>query len=156
MRRADRRSEDYAGILEKCKIVRLGLCADNKPYVVPMNFGYDYDGAAITLYLHCAREGKKLDIIAQNPDACFEMDCDYALKYDEASDTYTSYYECLMGFGRIEVVEAFDEKLAALKNIMVRQCGEGTYEFDERTVNAVAILRMRCTEFTAKANKGKK
>ncbi|MCE5235806.1 MAG: pyridoxamine 5'-phosphate oxidase family protein [Eubacteriales bacterium] len=156
MRRADRRSENYAGILETCKILRLGLCENEQPYVVPMNFGYDFDGTALTLYLHCAREGKKLDVIAKNPNACFEMDCGFELKYDEASDTYTSYYECLMGFGKIEVVQAFDEKLAALKNIMVRQCGEGVYDFDEKTVNAVTILRLRCTEYTAKANKGKK
>ncbi len=155
MRRADRESKDYAGILKKCKIMRLGLCGNEFPYIVPMNFGYDFDGTAITLYLHSAREGKKLDIIKENPSACFEMDCSFELKYDEATDTYTSYYECLMGFGKIEVVETFDDKRSALIKIMEHQCGEGTYDFDEKTVNVVTILRMRCTDFSAKANKGK-
>ncbi len=155
MRRTDRESRDYAGILKKCKIMRLGLCGNGFPYIVPMNFGYDFDDTAITLYLHGAREGKKLDLIRENPNACFEMDCSFELKYDAAKDSYTSYYECLMGFGQIEIVEAFDEKQSALIKIMEHQCGEGIYEFDEKTVNAVAILRMRCTDFSAKANKGK-
>lgn len=153
MRRMDRKSEDYAGILQKCKLVRLGLCGGGMPYIVPMNFGYDFDGAAITLYLHSAREGKKLDLLRANPNACFEMDASFSLGYDAATDSYTSYYECLMGEGRVELVEAFEEKRAALVKIMEHQCGEGTYEFGEGAVNAVAILKLRCTEFSAKANK---
>jgi nitroimidazol reductase NimA-like FMN-containing flavoprotein (pyridoxamine 5'-phosphate oxidase superfamily) len=28
-------------IMEQAKVLRLGLCKDNKPYVVPLSFGFD-------------------------------------------------------------------------------------------------------------------
>lgn len=155
MRRLDRKTEDYAGILKRCKIVRLGLCGGGMPYIVPMNYGYDFDGSEITLYLHSARQGKKLDLLRENSNACFEMDGAFELKYNAEEDSYTSYYECLMGFGQAEIVEAFDEKRSSLIKIMEHQCGEGAYDFDEKTVNAVTIMKMKCTDFSAKANKGK-
>ncbi len=155
MRRLDRKTEDYAGILERCKIVRLGLCDGGMPYIVPMNYGYDFDGTQLTLYLHSAHNGKKLDILRENPNACFEMDGAFELIYNAQEDSYTSYYECLMGSGQVEIVEAFDEKLSSLIKLMQHQCGEGTYEFNEKTVNAVTILKMKCVDFSAKANKGK-
>lgn len=152
MRRLDRKSEDFAGILKKCKVLRLGLCGDGIPYVVPLNFGFEWNGAELTLFLHCANEGKKLDLIRQNPNACVEMDCSHELVRDEITCATTFYYESLIGFGKVEIVEPFGEKAYALKKLMEHQCGEGTYEFDAKTIDAVTILRMKCTEYTAKAH----
>ena len=63
-------------ILDKCKILRLGLVDGDEPYIVPMNYGYTMEDGELTLYLHCAPVGRKLDIIRVNPKVFFEMDCD--------------------------------------------------------------------------------
>ena len=46
-------------ILDKSKVLRLGLCMDNEPYVVPMNYGYTNEDGKLTMYLHSAVRGKK-------------------------------------------------------------------------------------------------
>ena len=66
-------------ILDTAKILHLGLCADNVPYVVPMNYGYTMEQGKLTLYLHSAVRGKKLEILRENPTVFFEMNCDLIL-----------------------------------------------------------------------------
>ena len=46
---------EIENIIESGLICRLGLCNDNIPYVVPLNFGYKDK----VLYFHSAPEGKK-------------------------------------------------------------------------------------------------
>jgi len=38
------------------------------PYIVPMNFGYEMADGALSLYFHCANEGRKINIIKKNPN----------------------------------------------------------------------------------------
>ena len=66
------RSEVDAIIL-KASICRLGLVDEGKPYIVPMNFGYDGE----CLYFHCAREGRKIDVLRRSPEVCFELEVDH-------------------------------------------------------------------------------
>ncbi len=65
---------EIIAILDKCKIVHLGLLDDGMPYIVPMNFGYTMEDGKLTLILHCGVKGYKLDVIAKNPVCCFEME----------------------------------------------------------------------------------
>ena len=69
MRRKDREVKDLNTIKEiisKCEVVRLAMCEDNIPYIVPLNYGYEFDGNNLVLYCHCANSGKKLDINCEN------------------------------------------------------------------------------------------
>ena len=50
-------------ILDTAQVLHLGLCTENMPYVVPMNYGYTMDGGKLTVYLHGSLKGKKLDMI---------------------------------------------------------------------------------------------
>ena len=44
--------EKILEILQRSKVVHLGLCDGNQPYVVPMNYGYEMEEGRLTLYLH--------------------------------------------------------------------------------------------------------
>lgn len=44
-------------IVAECDCCRLGLVDNGKAYIVPMNFGFEDAGSALTLYFHCAAEG---------------------------------------------------------------------------------------------------
>ena len=75
MRRTDLEVTDrkhMREILEDCPLVHLGLSDGSEPYVIPMNFGVEMDEQTCVFYFHCAREGRKLDIMAKNPRVCVE------------------------------------------------------------------------------------
>ena len=104
MRRADRQvtdKDEIIKILEKCEVCRLALAVDNIPYIVPMNYGYQYADGKLTLFFHSAKEGKKLGLIAQNPLACFELDCSHRLVEADEACKYTMEYESMIGTGKI-------------------------------------------------------
>lgn len=63
MRRHDRQVTDIneiVKILDKSKVVHLGMAGGGEPYVVPMNYGYTLNNGALTLYLHCAYNIKEV------------------------------------------------------------------------------------------------
>ncbi len=78
MRKKEKQINDIAGIedvLSRALVCRLALCENDRPYIVPLCFGYE-DNA---LYFHCAQQGKKLDILRKNNNVCFEVDIDCQL-----------------------------------------------------------------------------
>ena len=59
-----------------------------RPYVVPMNFGFDLWDGVLELYCHSALEGRKIEILRRNPEVCFEMDCGHKLVEAKAACSY--------------------------------------------------------------------
>ncbi|GHU65630.1 pyridoxamine 5'-phosphate oxidase [Clostridia bacterium] len=153
MRKADREVKDRGeliAILEKCDVCRIGLALGGVPYIVPMNFGYEMDGDDLILYLHCAKEGRKLDFIAQNPNACFEMDCSHELKPGTEPCNYSMNYESIIGSGLISVCEEKDEKIHGLTQLMRGLSAEKTFHFPDKVLDQTAVLKFSVTEFTGK------
>ena len=65
MRRNDRTVNDLdmiKNLVSKCQVVRIAMCKDNVPYLVPLNYGYEFNEDELILYCHCADVGKKIDI----------------------------------------------------------------------------------------------
>lgn len=155
MRRNDREVTDkniISEIIEACKICRLAMADEAGIYIVPMNFGYCYENDALTLYFHSAKEGRKLDAMKSDPAVGFEMDCGDELIEAKKACEYSYYYQSIVGNGRASIVEDVQEKQAAFSLIMEHQSGKH-FVFDEKMVSAVAIIKVRVEEFTAKANR---
>ena len=55
---------ELLSVLDACQTIRLGLYDDGYPYVVPLSFGYEQINGKIVIYFHCAKEGKKIDLLA--------------------------------------------------------------------------------------------
>lgn len=77
MRRKDREIKEFDGIIDvlsRCEVLHLALISDGKPYAVPVNYGFvvrESDGQKkLSIYIHGAGEGKKLDAIKANPRLC--------------------------------------------------------------------------------------
>lgn len=136
-------------ILNKCKVTHIGLVDDGMPYIVPMNFGYTMEDGKLTLILHCAVKGYKLDVIARNPVCCFEMECDVEPFEGRLPCQYGTAYSSLMGRGTIEVVEEAQEKIDLMTIFMKSQCGRD-FEFNERQMSIVTMLKIHVDEYTAK------
>lgn len=136
-------------ILDKSKVVRIGLVDGDEAYVVPMNYGYTYENEKLTLYLHGARRGKKIDLMRANPKVFFEMDCDIVPFEGEVACKYGITYSSIMGKGKATILEDHEEKMQALTYLMKTQTGKD-FEFNEKLVSVVAVIRIDVTEFTAK------
>ena len=137
-------------ILDTAKVLNLGLAVDNEPYVVPMNYGYAMDGEGkLTVYLHSALKGKKLDMIRQNPRVFFELDCDLTPFEGKLPCQYGLSYSSIMGRGTATIVEDVEEKQKALTLLMKTQT-EKDFSFNERLVSIVAVIRIDVAEYTAK------
>lgn len=110
-------------ILERAQTLHLGLAGeDGWPYVVPMGYGYR-EG---TIYLHGAPEGRKNDILAENPRVCFQVALDVELVRAATGSSYTMKYRSVTGFGRVQTLSGLDEKNAALKILMAHYGGPHT------------------------------
>ena len=153
MRRSEREITDKAeimSIIEKCDVCRLGLSDGNIPYVVPMNYGYEYAGDKLTLYFHSAKEGRKLDIIARNPMACFEMDCSHRLVESEQACSYTMEYDSIIGSGKIHICSEKTEKITALSLLMQKYAMGREFNFPDQAIERVTAFRLDVTEFAVK------
>ena len=136
-------------ILDRAKVLHLGLCVDNEPYVVPMNYGYVEENGKLVVYLHSATRGKKLDMIRRNPNVFFELDCDRMPFEGEKPCQYGLVYSSVMGRGQARIVEDVHEKMKAMSILMKTQT-EKDFTFNEKLVSIVAVIRIDVEEYTAK------
>ena len=136
-------------ILDKCKVVHIGLVDKDQPYIVPMNYGYEMEKERLTLYLHGAAQGYKLDVMRANPKVCFEMECDVAPFEGEVACQYGTSYSSIIGRGTAEIVDDAEEKKHALSILMKTQTGKD-FTFDNRMVSIVSVIKIHVTEYTAK------
>jgi nitroimidazol reductase NimA-like FMN-containing flavoprotein (pyridoxamine 5'-phosphate oxidase superfamily) len=158
MRRKDREITGKQGLLEilqSCAVCRLGLAVDNRPYIAPLNFGYAWEeDEPLRLYFHCALLGLKLDMLAKNNLACFEMDCDHKLLRGENPGDYSFAYASIIGWGRARIIRQAEEKHFALHKLMEHQAGPGAYAFSEADLARVTVFCLEAEEITGKRNKG--
>ncbi|MDR2510514.1 MAG: pyridoxamine 5'-phosphate oxidase family protein [Spirochaetaceae bacterium] len=154
MRRRDREItgvEDKLAVVDSCKFCRLALVDENRPYIVPLNYGYSFDNGVLTLFFHGAKEGRKLDVIRGNNSACFEIDCDTGLIEAQTPCGCGFAFKSVVGFGEITILEDLEEKAEALNYIMRHQTGRpANYDFTGARLGAVAVFKMTVREFTGK------
>ena len=137
-------------ILDTAKVLHLGLAVNNEPYVVPMNYGYTMENGKLTLYLHSAVRGKKLDMLRENPNVFFEIDCDLQpFGEGDIPCQYGMVYSSVMGRGTAQLVEDVEEKIAAMSLLMKTQTRKD-FDFNQLLVSIVAVIRIDVAEYTAK------
>ena len=151
MRRKDREITDFdeiVAIMRKCDVCRLALNDGDFPYIVPLNFGLEVRGDRVFLYFHAAGEGKKLDLIARDNRATFEMDCDHNFILYEERMSCTMGYASVIGHGTIELLPE-EEKYAALKILMGKYHAED-FQFNTDMMNVTAVMRMTVLDMAGK------
>ena len=136
-------------IMDKGKVLHLGLAVNNEPYVVPMNYGYTRENGKMVIYLHSAVRGKKLDMIRANPRVFFEIDCDRKPFEGKLPCQYGMVYSSVMGKGIATLVEDVEEKKQAMSILMKTQTGKD-FTFDDKLVSIVAVIRIDVESYTAK------
>jgi nitroimidazol reductase NimA-like FMN-containing flavoprotein (pyridoxamine 5'-phosphate oxidase superfamily) len=149
MRKANREIKDpnaVRAIMEEARVCRIGLSDDGMPYVVPMNFGLGEN----CIYLHCAAEGRKLDIIRRNDRVCFEMDLFREVVLGQSACGCSARYESVIGFGRASIVEEPGEKRTALDRIMEHYGVQGAFIYQDDILEKTTVIRITIESLTAK------
>ena len=136
-------------ILDKSKVLHLALVDGDEPYVVAMNYGYTMEEGQLTLYLHAATEGYKLDLIRKNPKVFFEMECDVTPFEGKVACQYGISYSSIMGKGCAKIVEDVEEKKHAMSVLMKTQT-ERDFVFQDKLVSVVSVIKINVSKYTAK------
>jgi uncharacterized protein len=150
MRRNEKEVTDLneiEAIIQEASVCRLGLAVDTLPYVVPVNFGYRDK----VIYIHCAKKGRKLDMIRLNSLVCFEMDVDDKIvTAGDIACKWTASYRSVIGYGQAEIIEDFHQKKEALTIIMAHYSGKEDFEYKEKAIQEVGIIKITVTQMSGK------
>lgn len=133
-------------LLKKASVCHLGLSDSGKPYVVPMNYGY----AGGSFYLHCAKEGRKIDILSRNNNVCVEVVVEYALESAESACDWTTHYTSVIGFGRANILTDPLERESALNYLMKSFTGLSSHMFSPKALQRVCLIRVDMEDIRAK------
>ncbi len=156
MRRKDREITELpeiAAILERAKILHLGLNDEGCPYVVPLHYGYGMEEGRLTLFCHGAKEGHKLDLIRRDSRVFAEIDTDVRLiPAGDRACSYGSAYASLMCRGEAVILTDPAEKTEALRILMKTQTGRD-FAITERLAETVSVIRIDVHEYSAKARR---
>ncbi len=136
-------------IIRKCDACTLSMTdLDGKPYAVPMNFGYQ-DGV---LYLHSAPDGKKIEILKQQPAVCasFSTDHDLRWQHSEVACSYSMRYRSVLLFGNVSFIEDVEQKQLAL-DVIMRQYTDQTYKYSLPALQNVCVMRVAVDSIEGRA-----
>lgn len=132
-------------IIQRCQVCRLGLSDNGIPYVVPVCFGY----RDRTVFIHCAPEGRKIDIIKRNDRVCVEFDGDYALIQGDKACAWSMRYRSVIAWGKASLIENPQEKRQALDVIMAHY-SVGSFEYPDQKLAITAIIAVTIEKVTGK------
>lgn len=152
MRRRDREvtdTEEFRAILDAGDIIHIGMHDGEQIYMLPMNYGYTFEGDTLVFYVHGGKEGKKWELIRQNPYVAFELDCDHQMSEGRKPCQYGYAYASIMGHGRAEILQEPAEKITGLEVLMKSLTGKD-FAFDEGLASIVTVMKITVDSYTGK------
>lgn len=151
MRKSQREIKDFNEIikvLNECQTIRLGLSDDNFPYIVPLSFGWEEINGQLYIYFHCAKEGKKVNLIAKNNAVCVEADI--LNGYVKTERGITADYKSVIAYGHAEQV--FNDEAIHGIDLLLKHCDITGYPAKDCVLtNIVAIYKITIKNITGKA-----
>lgn len=149
MRRKDReRDEAFArNVLDRCEYAMLAMAdEEGAPYCVPIS-PVMVDG---DICFHCARHGRKVDLMRANPRVCVSAACDTRL----VPEDFTTEFASAVAFGHASEVTDDAEKVRVLRALCERYAASNMAGFDdaiERSLKRTAIWKVSIDSITGKA-----
>ncbi|NSW45201.1 MAG: pyridoxamine 5'-phosphate oxidase family protein [Bacteroidales bacterium] len=141
------RHDEMVDIIKRCKICHVGFVDGDKPYVLGFNFGFDGN----KIYLHCAKEGYKLDILAKNNHVCvyFDTDHEFFARHEEVACSYRMRYKSVMVMGKASIVNNLQQKENALK-VFMKQYSDREFQFSKPALENVNIIVIEIEKMTGR------
>jgi len=103
--------DEMEEILNGADVGRMALLDDPFPYIIPLNFLYERG----KVVFHCSFKGKKIDLLLNKPNCCFEVD----EFMGEVSFHYLSRchlnYDSVLAFGKARIENEEGERIRLLQ-----------------------------------------
>ncbi len=151
MRKKERQmsAEDAIAVLKDAQFGTLSMTDENNtPYAIPISFAYDENA----IYLHCALEGSKLDVISHNNNVCFSA----VTGVETVPEKFTTKFKSSVVFGKISIINDHDEKkrgfIAILKKYSPAFYDAGL-NYMEKAFAKTNILKIDVHSITGKEHK---
>ena len=155
MRRKDRQ-RDEAFCLDLIDKATNGVMAiatgEDTPYCLPLSFVR----AEKSLYFHCAKEGRKIDLLRANPKVCVTFIGYDSPTYQAEDNNFTTLFASAIVTGSAYEVTQDDEKIEALRALckkLLSQAMTGD-NFDraiQTSLPVTAVWRIDLEEISGKA-----
>jgi nitroimidazol reductase NimA-like FMN-containing flavoprotein (pyridoxamine 5'-phosphate oxidase superfamily) len=105
---------ELAEVLERSRHLFLAIHDDPAPYILPLFYGFT-EGR---IYIHCAAEGTKLQLIAKNPRVSFGAAEEPRIVAGESACGFSGRSRSVIGQGTARVVSDERERVRGLDAIM--------------------------------------
>ena len=156
MRRKDREIKEISEVLdivERAKVLRMGLFDGEYPYIVPLHYGYEYKDGVLIFYAHGAKEGHKIDLMPANPNTCIELEANMEIvSGEDIPCKYGAYYASVIGRGTVKLVKDVQEKIRGLNLLMKNQIGR-EFSITPQMAQDVQVMKITINDFSAKSRK---
>lgn len=134
-------------VMDKAPYMTVSMTDEHgMPYSVPLSVART---DATHFYFHCAKEGKKLEILRTHPHVCLTAVSKCKPTVGPKDGSFTLEFKSAIAFGKAIVVEEDTEKREALHAICRRFLPHHMDAFDTaiaRSIGRTAIVRITLTE----------
>ena len=146
MRRKDRQKDESFAleVLDETLFVNISMYDGNEPYIVPIS----HVRKGNCIYFHCAKVGRKIDILKENPRVCVSA----------VSQNITTLFKSAIFYGNAIFVTDEAEKMEALRILCEKYLPDYMEHFDSAINKSLAItqiIRIDFESFSAKEKRGK-
>jgi hypothetical protein len=128
-------------VIRKCQTCNLAMVdPEGKPYVIPMNFGFDGE----YVYFHGSATGKKVDVLKNNPNVCISFSTDHELRYvnEEVACSWSMRYRSVLVYGNAEFVDDPEEKIRFL-NVVMAHYADRKFEYNAPAIREVMVFKVK-------------
>ncbi len=141
-------SEELHQILQSTKYITIAMASDDEPYLVTLSHGYEPSKKCV--YFHCAKKGKKIDILSRNPIVWGQALLDLGYAKGKCDHLYAT----VQFRGEVKFITSTVEKRHALR-VMIDQLEENPdvvydEQVTESSVERVNIGRIDIDYMTGK------
>ena len=141
--------DELSAILKQAKYITIAMCLNGQPYLVTLSHGYDEEKRCI--YFHCAREGKKIDILRENNVVWGQAIIDHGYVQGKCDHLYSSVHFK----GTIEFITDLEEKRSAL-HAMIHQLEENPKTVIDEQITPTSLERVNIGRIDIEYMTGKK
>lgn len=145
--------ETVYGILDEGFICHVGFAPQGQPFVIPTGYARVDD----KLYIHGSQASRMLRTLSGGLDACVTVTIIDGLVLARSAFHHSMNYRSVVIFGRAEIIEDREEKIAALVALsehIVRGRWADVREPTEEELTKTTVLELSLVEASAKIRTG--
>lgn len=142
--------QEITAILNEELIGHLALAKNDQPYVVPLNFVYR-EGQIL---FHCRISGRKVDYIASNGLACFQVGSYGEMIRNEKPCKFNYSFKSVLVEGNISEIVDREAKEEALEVIIEKYAGSefGRGKMLPENIDSVKVFAIKPSVISGKKN----